>query len=424
MKMDKMNRNIGQVTPLRDSPQRYWLMALLVTAMIVCYAHRGSLAVAAPFMIKDLHLSLTMMGGLLSAFFWTYAFMQLPAGWIVDRFGVRRAYAWGYAVWSLAFILTGFSRTVATLGFSRILLGIGQAAAFPASARAVANWFQDRERGTATASYIAGVRAGTALIGGIGAYMLSNHNWRFFFLAVGIISLLWLLPWMRFLGRWEEMGEVLPGGATVTGNRVSFLASLAQLRDRRVLGIFLGFFAYDYAWFVFFNWLPGYLVLERKFTAGEMGIYSSVPYLAMLVVILLSGMLSDWLVRRGLPEVRVRRSMIIVGLTVGCLVVPAGLVESRMAAVWLLTAALCGLGIASPNTWTLTMAVCPRSLVGSVSGIQNFGGNLGGILAPWLTGYIAQSTDSFSLALAITGVVLVGGILAYALLIHSIRPEQ
>ena len=107
--------------------------------------------------------------------------------------------------------------------------------------------------------------------------------------------------------------------------------------------------------------------------------------------------------------------MIMVGLAIGCLVVPAGLVENKMAAVALLTVALCGLGIASPNTWTLTQAVCEKRVVGTVSGIQNWGGNVGGIIAPALTGWIAQYS-SFATALCVVGGVLVAGILSYWLL--------
>src|SRR6266496_2785581 len=110
-------------------------------------------------------------------------------------------------------------------------------------------------------------------------------------------------------------------------------------------------------------------------------------------------------------------AFIIVGLAIGCLIVPAGMVANKMSAVWLLTISLCGLGLASPNTWTLTQAVCQKKIVGTVSGIQNFGGNLGGILAPALTGFIAHKTNSFALALGLTGAVLVVGMLAYWLLI-------
>src|SRR2546428_6712900 len=109
------------------------------------------------------------------------------------------------------------------------------------------------------------------------------------------------------------------------------------------MGIFLGFFAYDYAWFVYFNWLPTYLISERKFSSREMGIYSSIPYIAMSIIILLSGAFSDWLTRRGYSEVRVRKALIVIGLGIGCLIVPAGMVEDKMISVWLLTTSLCGL---------------------------------------------------------------------------------
>jgi MFS family permease len=342
----------------------------------------------------------------------------MPAGWFVDRFGVKRGYAVGFILWSLALTFTGFAGSVTSLLLLRMLLGIGQSSAFPASARAVSNWFQERERGTITASYLTGVRLGQALINAIGGFLIATLGFRLFFVEVGLIPLLWLIPWMLFLYKWEpsatkakgEPSTPLPGGLT-------FSRSLLLFSNRSVMGIFLGFFAYDYVWYVFTNWLPSYLVEERKFTAREMGIYSSVPFVGMSVVIMLSGLLSDWLVRRGYGEVRVRKLLCSIGLLAACLVVPAGLVEDKMAAVGLLTLSLCGLAIATPNTWTLTQAVCSKNIVGTVSGIQNFGGNLGGSIAPALTGYIADVTGSFALALSLCGVVLVLGTLAYTLLI-------
>jgi len=413
---------------LKDSPQRWWLMALLIVGMLICYAHRNALSVASPFMIRELNLSPMGMGILLSAFFWSYSLMQIPAGWVVDRFGVGRAYAFGFVIWSLASIFTGFADSLVALVGLRMFLGIGQSVAFPASARAVANWFQNRERGTVTGSYLAGVRYGQALIAGFGAYFLAVYSWKFFFLTIGLAPLLWLIPWSSLVGKWEDKtGFVSSLEAPVfKAETGSFFESAALLKDRTVFGIFLGFFAYDYAWFVYTTWLPGYLMLERKFTATEMGIYSAVPFVIMSVIILLSGALSDLLIRRGLPEVRVRKAFIVVGMLIGCLIVPAGLVEDKIASVWLLTVSLCGLGICSPNTWTLTQAVCSKDKVGTASGIQNFGGNLGGVIAPALTGYIAHQTQSFSLAMSITGGMLVVGIISYIFLIGDkpVRQES
>jgi MFS transporter, ACS family, D-galactonate transporter len=403
---------------LQQSPRRWWLLLLLFTAMLISYAQRGALsvAVAASSMTEDLHLSEAGIGVLLSAFFWIYAFGQVPAGWAVDRFGVRRAYSLGFAFWSLTSALTGFAAGFASLLGLRVAVGAGQAISFPATSRAVANWFQERERGTVTGIYLTGVRFGTALINLVGAYFLARYDWKLFFIVIGLVPLIWLLPWSKFLSEWETPGAG-PGPATTSN--VSFFHSLSLIRHRSVLGVFLGFFAYDYAWFVFITWLPRYLKKERGFTDSEMGIYSAVPFLLMSVIIVLSGILSDRLVDRGYDEARTRKIFVLIGLAVGCLIVPAGMVADKMTAVWLLTISLCGLGIASPNTWTLTQAVCQKKIVGTVSGIQNFGGNLGGILAPAITGFTAHATNSFALALGLTGAVLLGGMLAYWFLVSD-----
>jgi len=392
-------------------------MVLLATAMLFCYAHRNALNVAAPF-IKDIKLTTFEKGVLLSAFSWAYSFMQMPSGWLVDRFGVRRAYAVGYVFWSVFAMLTGAAKNLLALVLMRVSLGIGQAVAFPASARAVANWFQESERGMVTGIYLAGVRYGAALISVIGGWFLSRYDWRLFFVVTGALPLIWLLPWMLFLRKWEEPPSPAPS-TIAQPQSASFKESLLLLRHRSVLGIFLGFFAYDYVWFVFLMWLPSYLKDERGFSAQEMGVYNAVPLVAMSVIILISGTLSDWLVRRGYDEKKVRKIFIVTGLLIGCLIVPAGMVADRMTAVWLLTLSLSGLGIASPNTWTLTQAVCSKKIVGTVSGIQNFGGNVGGIIAPLLTGYIAHKTGSFALALGLCGAILIGGIAAYLSLVEE-----
>ena len=402
---------------LNASPHRWWLLALLFTAMLISYVHRGAFSVAAPFMAKDLGLSKAGIGIVLSSFFWVYAFMQVPAGWIVDRFGTKRAYSLGFLFWSLAVALTAFGRNVVALIGLRVATGAGQAITFPASARAVANSFPQAERGTVTGIYLAGVRFGAALVNAIGGFFLARYSWKLFFLVIGLVPLIWLFPWTKFLSKWETPSALSPSGSMPATTNASFFESLMLLRNRSVFGIFLGFFAYDYVWFVFITWLPGYLALERNFTPSEMAIYSSVPYLPMSAIIILAGVFSDWIVKRGREEKKVRKLFIIVGLAIGCLIVPAGLVSNKLVAVTLLTISLCGLGICSPNTWTLTQAVCEKKIVGTVSGIQNFGGNVGGIIAPALTGYIAHVTNSFALAFGVAGAVLVVGIFAYWFLI-------
>jgi MFS transporter, ACS family, D-galactonate transporter len=308
--------------------------------------------------------------------------------------------------------------------FFRVTMGVGQSVAFPASARTVANWFPDNERGLVNSSYLIGVRLGQALVNAAGVGLIAAYGWRAFFVISGLAPLLWIIPWQTTLRRWERPGA----GQTqsTTANRFTFASSFGLLRHPTVLGTFLGFFAYDYVWFVFVYWLPGYLRLERHFSPAQMAFFSSVPFLVMSIVIVLSGLATDRLIAAGYRELRVRKTFIAIGFALAMAIVPAGLVRDNGASVWLLSASLCGLGLAAPNAWSITQACCTKRLVGTVSGIQNFGGNVAGIIAPWVTGAIAYRTGSFASAFVLCGFLLVGGALAYWLLMNEIVtvPEE
>jgi nitrate/nitrite transporter NarK len=238
-----------------------------------------------------------------------------------------------------------------------------------------------------------------------------------FFVVSGLAPLVWIIPWMLILRRWET--PAMAGVRSERSSPFTFGATFGLLRYPTVLGTFLGFFAYDYVWFVFVYWLPGYLRLERHFTPAQMAFHASVPFLVMSVVIVLSGIASDRLIDAGFREVRVRKTFIAIGFAVALAIVPAGLVRDNGTSVWLLVTSLCGIGLAAPNTWSITQACCTKRLVGTVSGIQNFGGNVAGILAPWITGAIAHRTGSFASAFVLCGFVLVGGALAYWLLMND-----
>src|SRR6267143_1223188 len=231
-KLELETPHVETAIALRDSSQRWWLLALLFTAMLISYAHRSALSIAvgakSSSMSTDLHLSEAGIGIMLSAFFWVYAFMQVPAGWLVDRFGVRRAYSLGFVFWSLTSALTGFVNGFAALLGVRVALGAGQAISFPGSSRAVANWFQQSERGTVTGIYLTGVRLGTALISVVGTWFLARYNWKLFFIVIGVLPLIWLLPWWKFLSKWESAS----GAPKAAGPKVSFLSSLLLLKHR------------------------------------------------------------------------------------------------------------------------------------------------------------------------------------------------
>lgn len=392
--------------------RRWWMLALLITGMIFCFAQRASLNVAAPTMIREMGYSPALTGVLLSAFGWTYALGQAPSGWLADRFGYRRVYAFGYVFWSLATAGLGLARSAWAVVLLRMGVGAGQATIFPASARAVTLNFPEQERGLATSGFISGNRLGVAVINSLGPLLLIAVGWQNFFLLTGLLPLLWLGLWWRTPER-----STTPTTTSTTNTAFSFWDSLQLLRHRSMLGIVLGFFAYDYAWFLLLNWLPGYLSLERKFSTSEMAIYSSVPYYVSFFVSLATGAVSDALVRRGYDGLRVRRNITVLGMGIACALVPAGFVESKMTAVWLLTLAVGGLSIAAPMAWALTQTVCDKRVGGTAAGVQNCSGNIAGIFAPIVAGFIVQATGSFALALGVAGALLVLGMLAYGLLV-------
>ena len=198
---------------------RWWLAVLLTSGMIFCYAQRGTLSVAAPFMIRELGINTETMGLMLSAFSWCYCFMQVPSGWFVDRFGVRRAYTAGFVVWSIACALTGAFRNIAVIMGFRITMGVGQSVAFPASARTVANWFSDTERGLVNSSYLIGVRLGQALVNAAGIGLIALYGWRMFFVLSGLAPLLWIVPWTLALRRWERPGTSAAARVVRTASR-------------------------------------------------------------------------------------------------------------------------------------------------------------------------------------------------------------
>jgi ACS family glucarate transporter-like MFS transporter len=268
--------------------------------------------------------------------------------------------------------------------------------------------------------YLAGNRIGQAAIGAIGPVLIVLYGWRVFFVIAGVAGLAWLGPWLFSMRLWEA-GERTATDPTTGGTRLSLRESVELLRDRRIAGVFLGYFAYDYVWFLLLRWMPVYLAVERKFTPRQVALANSIPFVVAAFLIVLSGAAGDLLVRWGCNGVTVRKIFITLGMVMACLIVPAASVKNNFLSAWLLAGAVCGYGIAGPHTWLLTQAVCARKVVATASGIQNFGGNLGGVVSPVLTGIVAHRTGNSALAFNIAGVILLCGVACYWVLIPKNR---
>jgi MFS family permease len=392
---------------------RWRLVGLLSLSVFINYVDRGNLSVAAPMLARELSASPAQLGLLFSAFFWTYALCQIPAGWLVDRFSVNRLYAAAFALWCVATLLTGIAHTIATLLIVRLLLGVGESVVYPSCSQILVRNFSEQERGRANSLIDIAAKAGPALGTLLGGLLVACCGWRALFISTGAIGLLWLVPWHL----WAETGERTPRETSDPG------PSMLQILGRRdTLATSLGLFCYGYVWYFLLSWLPSYLVMERHFSMRAMALFGALPFGASAFSALVSGWVSDGLIARGASVTRVRKSFVVSGLLLCTLLLPAAMVHDTSLAMILLTAACLAIGLFSSNVWAITQTLAGPTAAGKWSGMQNAAGNLGGVISPLLTGLIVSRTHSFFLAFAFAAVALLIGAGAYLFLVGEVAP--
>jgi MFS family permease len=390
------------------------ILALLLAAVTINYLDRGSLSVAAPTMAREFSLSDAERGWLFSAFFWTYSLCQIGAGWMADRYPVKWVYAGGFLVWSLATAATGMLSSFAGLLGCRLLLGIGESVTYPAGACLLARHFPEAQRGFANGLVDAGSKLGPALSMLTGGLIVEHFGWRTLFLGMGLGSVIWLVPWA-----W-----VIPSDERTPESRAAQTVPLGDiLRRPEAWGTSLGMFALGYAWTFLISWLPSYLVEQRGFSNHAMALAGSLPFWGMACTSILGGWLSDRWIAAGHSPTQVRKGFIVTGLFLcAMLLVPVDLVRSGSVCLGLLIGASMALGIFTSNVWATTQTLAGSRAAGRWAGIQNCIGNLGGVVAPALTGLIVQKTGSYFPAFAVASVVLLMGIAAYMLLVRKVAP--
>jgi MFS family permease len=389
------------------------ILILLVFSIAINYLDRGVLSVSAPLIARELSLSPTQLGLLLSAFFWSYAGFQLVAGWLVDRYPVKWVYAVGYAVWSLATAAVALAGSLPSLVAARLLLGMGESVTYPACSKILVHAFPEQRRGFANACVDAGSKVGPALSTLLGGLAVAQFGWRAVFIAVGLGSLLWLAPWLA------STGGYAPQQARA---RIAGPGWFDLLRRRELWGTSLAMFALGYVWYFLLSWLPSYLVKERGFSMRTMAIAGSVPFWGMAAASLLGGWTSDrWIASGGDPS-RVRKTYAVAGLLLcAAALLPSAMVRDVRLSVTLITVACLSLGLLTSNVWAITQTLAGPLAAGKWTGLQNAIGNLGGVLSPLLTGWVVARTGSFLLAFAAASAVLVAGASAYLTLVPEIR---
>jgi MFS transporter, ACS family, D-galactonate transporter len=391
-----------------------WILALLVVSAFINYIDRANLSVGAASIQTELGLSDYQLGLLLSAFFWTYALLQLfaIAGLLVDRFHVGWVYAAGYFIWSAATAGTGISRGFAVLFGMRLLLGVGESVAYPAYSRILATYPEQR-RGLANALIDAGTRTGPAFGTLLGGLLMARYGWRAFFLALGTGSMLWLVAWVFCMPRaWSvPAGKGAPDAPGVAD----------ILRERSAWFTFFGLFCGNYFWYFLVTWLPAYLVKERHFAASKMAVWGSLAFLAAATACVICGWLSDlWIARGGTPT-RVRRTFTGTGLALATIIIPVSFVRDDGTAMAFLLAACVFVGMWTSNVWAITQTLAGPRAAGKWCAVQNGVGNLSGVTAPWLTGWVVGRTGHFSLAFVVASVMALTGSAIYVFGLGAVK---
>jgi MFS transporter, ACS family, D-galactonate transporter len=359
----------------------------------------------------DLHLGQDAKGVLLSAFFWSYAFMQLVMGWAADRHNLRWFYAGAFALWSLACGFTGLARSLSLLLFMRVLLGIGESIYVPGGVKIVSLVFSPADRGLASGLMNSGTRAGLALGAPLIAWMVGSLGWHEAFLFLGFGSLVWLLPWILVYPAKISSPEAAA--------KPPIRKTLAAM-DRNLLGLCLGHIAFSYYWYLFVTWLPDYLVESRHMTLQRAGAYTAIPFLVFGASEPLGGWIADRLIRRGWSERSARKLIVTVAFFTSLMLLVAGRVADDTTAVLLIGAASL-VGLATGNLYALLASIAPEGAVGTWMGILNFAGNISGIVAPIVTGRLLAVTGSFYPGFVVAVVVLHLGLPAYWWMVRDER---
>ena len=389
-----------------------WL-SLLVAGILICQIDRVNLAIAAPLLKDEFHLNPWQLGILFSAFFWTYSALQPLMGWFTDRFEVNVVLAAGFLLWSLATVATGFVSGFAMLLVTRLMLGIGESAAFPSSSKILARHVPECYRGFANGAVVSGTLCGPA-VGSLGAGLLmAKYGWRIVFIVIGLFSLAWLPAWRKWM----------PRGQALTASSEGRAASItAILRQRSFWGAAVGHFSVIYQLYLMLTWLPLYLVRQRHLSMNAMAKTAAVYFLFDAAAGVAIGWLSDSFIRHGYAPTRVRKSVMAVGHTIAAMgIVACAIAGSHTYLVWLMAAGV-GRGMANPGAFVIAQTLAGSQATGTWTGFQIFFANLSGVIAPALTGFLVSRTGTFLAAFEIAAAVSLAGGLAWVLAVGPIEP--
>ena len=387
------------------------MVLLLATVMFINYVDRGALPTAAHLIQADLHLDEAQLGLLFSAFFWTYSLVQIPVGWLAERFGAHRVLALGLAIWALATISIGAARTFPMLLGLRLLLGIGESAGFPCVSKLLAAVVPIKSLGTANGvvafAYLFGPAVGTFC----GGLLMARYGWRAAFIVFGALSLLWLIPWLRVQ---------LPARA-VRRSDADKPNLRTILRQPSLWGTVLGLFSSNYTFYFMLTWLPFYLVHERGFSTTEMAQLAGIAYVVNAVSAIVAGWVTDRVIAAGTSANGVYKTVMVLTHSGSVLCMLCMALGSRPLALAAIFGYQILCGVQAPGVYAIPQILAGPRATGRWVGIQNSLGNFAGIVAPAATGFIIAGTHRFTAAFLLAAAVSLLGVIGWWWMLPVLR---
>lgn len=411
---------------------RYLILTLLFVGTVINYLDRANISVVGPSIKQALHLNPAELGLIFSAFGWTYAAMQIPGGWVLDRLGSKKTYGGSLIIWSIFTGLQGIANSFGLLFGLRLGIGFSESPAFPTNNRVVTSWFPQKERAFATGVFTAGEYVGLGFLTPILFWMMASFGWQSVFIVTGIAGLIFSYFWFRHYRdparskriNQAELDYIREQGGlaedTPEKNKFKWSHVLALIKHRQLIGIYIGQIGITATLWFFLTWFPTYLINQKHMDILHVGIFAAIPYIAAFIGVLFGGAWSDWMVRRGFSVSISRKLPIIVGLLLsGCMVL-ANYTSSVPLVVTIFSIAFFAQGIAAIS-WTMVSEVAPRELVGLAGGVFNFAGNISSVLIPIVIGFIVGATHSFTGALFFVSAVALAGALSYIFVVGEVK---
>ena len=423
---------------------RYLIVAMLFIASSFSYGDRVALSFAGSAMEKELSLDPVKLGILFSGFSWAYVLGQLPSGGLLDRFGSKRVYGISIICWSVCAVLIGLTGHVATAWvFSaifaiRLASGLAQSPVFPGNGRIVAAWFPTAERGGACAIFNASQYSSLWIFGPLFGWLIPAYGWRSCFWFMGIFGFILAFAWWKLVYNVNdhpmisrtEVERIERGGGLVNVDRVAGTKSsnnaltwtgvLELLKQRMLVGIYLGQFCITTLTYFFITWFPVYLVQARHMSMLKGGFAAALTALCGCIGGVLGGVSSDALLRRGRSLTFARKAPIIAGMLLSVTMIACNYTNVQVLMMLLMSLAFFGKGFGALG-WTVIADTSPKELIGLNGGLFNLFGNMAGITTPIVIGYLVKKTGSFNDALIFVGVTALLAIFSYVVIVGEIK---